>query len=210
MTFLLGFVQSIAVSARAACMMLFSIAATRKLHNDMVKKVFNAPVNTYFDTTPIGRILNKFSKDLNMLENEFCYQTGSFLAMMYMLVYVIVVAVFAVKWIIFLLPIIFLISYIIVRRTAASIRETVRLQSTTKSPLLSHLGETLSGASTIRAYEKTDMFIEQNNKLLNDNILATIVMSATTGWFGIRVDILAFFLMLVLTIICVLSKDFAD
>ncbi len=96
-------------------MILFSWAATKKLHNDMIKHVLNAPVNLYFDTTPIGRILNKFSKDLNMLENEFCYQTGSFLAMMYTLVYVIVVAVFAIKWIIFLLPVIFLISYLLVR-----------------------------------------------------------------------------------------------
>lgn len=130
--------------------------------------------------------------------------------MMYMLVYVIVVAVFAVKWIAFLLPVIFLISYLLVKRTAASIRETVRLQSTTKSPLLSHLGETMSGASTIRAYGKTEIFIEHYHKLLNNNVLATIVMSATTGWFGIKVDIFAFFLMLILSIICVLSKDFAD
>jgi hypothetical protein len=35
-------------------------------------------------------------------------------------------------------------------------------------------------------------------------------MSATTGWFGIKVDILAFVVMIVLSIICVLSKDFAD
>jgi ATP-binding cassette subfamily C (CFTR/MRP) protein 3 len=137
-------------------MMLFSWSATKKLHNDMIKHVLHAPVNLYFDTTPIGRILNKFSKDLNMLENEFGYETGSFLAMIYMLVYVIVVAVFAVKWIAFLLPIILLISYLLVKRTASSIRETVRLQATTKSPLLSHLGETMSGASTIRAYGKTD------------------------------------------------------
>ena len=68
----------------------------------------------------------------------------------------------------------------------------------------------MSGASTIRAYGKSEIFIEHNHKLLNDNILATIVMSATTGWFGIKVDILAFFLMLILSIICVLSKDFAD
>ena len=54
------------------------------------------------------------------------------------------------------MPIILLISYLLVKRTAASIRETVRLYTTTKSPLLSHLGETMSGASTIRAYGKTD------------------------------------------------------
>jgi hypothetical protein len=39
----------------------------------MIKSVSSAPVNLFFDTTPIGRLLNKFSKDLNMLENELGY-----------------------------------------------------------------------------------------------------------------------------------------
>ena len=56
---------------------------TKKLHSDMLAKVFNAPINLYFDVTPIGRILNKFSKDLSGIEREFSWEVGNFLAMIY-------------------------------------------------------------------------------------------------------------------------------
>ncbi len=49
----------------------------------MLSKVFNAPINLYFDVTPIGRILNKFSKDLSGIEREFGWEVGNFLAMAY-------------------------------------------------------------------------------------------------------------------------------
>lgn len=136
----------------------------------MIDRVLRAPVNLYFDTTPIGRILNRFSKDLNTMECGFADQIGGFLAMAYTLLYVIVVAVLAVAWVGVLLPVIFLISYFLVKRTVKPIKETVRVQSTTKSPVLSHLGETISGASTIRAFNKVDEFIKRSHELLNDQV----------------------------------------
>lgn len=39
----------------------------------MMEKVLNAPINLYFDTTPIGRIMNRFSKDLQLIEVMFNY-----------------------------------------------------------------------------------------------------------------------------------------
>jgi ABC-type bacteriocin/lantibiotic exporter with double-glycine peptidase domain len=86
----------------------------------------------------------------------------------YTLIYIIVVAIIAVPWLASVLPVIFIISYCLVWRTIKPFKETVRVQSTTKSPVLSHLGETISGASTIRAFKKTDEFILKNNELLND------------------------------------------
>ena len=53
---------------RATVNQVFSWYATRKLHRHMISKILRAPVNLYFDTTPIGRILNRFSKDLNVME----------------------------------------------------------------------------------------------------------------------------------------------
>jgi len=49
----------------------------------MLYRVLNAPINLYFDVTPIGRILNKFSKDLSGIEREFSWDVGNFLAMIY-------------------------------------------------------------------------------------------------------------------------------
>lgn len=160
--------QCLGIMLRAVVNQMFSWYATRKLHRRMIQKVLHAPVNLYFDTTPIGRILNRFSKDLNSMECGFADQIGGFMAMTYTLLYVIVVAVLAVAWVAFLLPVIFLISFFLVRRTVKPIKETVRVQSTTKSPVLSHLGETISGASTIRAFGKVPEFISKNNALLND------------------------------------------
>ena len=50
--------------------MVYSWKSTKKLHKDMIHAFTRAPVNLFFDCTPIGRILNKFSKDLSELENE--------------------------------------------------------------------------------------------------------------------------------------------
>jgi ABC-type multidrug transport system fused ATPase/permease subunit len=85
---------------------------------------------------------------------------------------IFIVATAAVPYIAVFLVVIMTVSYMIVSRTAVSIKESVRIQSTTKSPLLSYLGETISGASTIRAFNRQEDFMLGNNKYLNDNILA--------------------------------------
>jgi len=46
-----------------------AIKSSRAIHEEMLSKVLNAPVNLYFDVTPIGRILNKFSKDLDVADS---------------------------------------------------------------------------------------------------------------------------------------------
>lgn len=88
------------------------------------------------------------------------------------LIQVFAVAIFAVYWIGIALPFVFLLAFCLVNKVIPSIRETVRLSSTTKSPLLSYFGETISGCTTIRAFDLTEEFILGNNKLLNQNILA--------------------------------------
>lgn len=81
-------------------------------------------------------------------------------------------ATIAVYWVALTLPILIFIAYKLYRHAINSYRETNRIESITKSPLLSYLAETHSGSSTIRAFGKKREFIEQNNKLLNNNILA--------------------------------------
>ena len=62
--------QSFGVGCRSSTLVYFSLGATKKLHGMMLRNIFEAPVNLYFDQTPIGRILNRFSKDLNVLDTQ--------------------------------------------------------------------------------------------------------------------------------------------
>ena len=122
----------------------------------MIERVLNAPVNLYFDTTPIGRILNKFSKDLSSFESGFGWLFGAVYYFIFALLYTITIAVIAVPWVSLILPVIFLISWSIFASSNRAIKETTRLTSTTKSPLISYVSETISGSSTIRAFGKKD------------------------------------------------------
>ena len=80
----------------------------------------------------------------------------------------------------------------------------------TKSPLLSYLSETISGSSTIRAFERSEEFIIGNNVLLNNNILSIQMQTGVQGWFAIRVDMLAIALILIISTVCVLAQGIAS
>ena len=77
---------------------------------------------------------------------------------------IFIVATVAVPYVGLIIIVIMTITYMIVSRTQISIKESVRIQSTTKSPLLSYLGETINGASTIRAFNREDEFIYGHNE----------------------------------------------
>ena len=68
-----AFLQSLFVFLRVYLLQYYSWWATKTLHEDMIKSVMNAPINLYFDVTPIGRILNKFSKDLSVIEMQLAW-----------------------------------------------------------------------------------------------------------------------------------------
>ena len=91
--------------------------AARRLFNDMIKTVANAPVNIYFDVTPVGRILNKFSKDLRTIEMGLAFQLGFFNMVVWQMLQIFIVATIAVPYIALVLVVIGTVSYVIVSRT---------------------------------------------------------------------------------------------
>ena len=93
----------------------------------MITRVVHAPVNLYFDVTPLGRILNKFSKDLNNIETQMGWLMGTMLLNTYALVQVFVVAIYAVSWVGFVIPFILICSWLLVAKSAKAIKETARL-----------------------------------------------------------------------------------
>ena len=74
--------------------------------------------------------------------------------MIYQAAAVIIVATIVVKWVLVLLPFLIYLVVKLYKRTIESIRETARVESNTKSPLLSFMGETFAGSSTIRAFNR--------------------------------------------------------
>ena len=146
--------------------------AGKNMHIDMITNVLNAPINLYFDVTPIGRILNKFSKDLSIIEGDLSYDIGSFFACGYLCISVLIVATIVVNWLLVVIPFILIISIKLYLNSIRSFRECKRVESLTKSPLISFLSESFYGTSTIRTFKRQNQFKIENNKQLNNNIIA--------------------------------------
>lgn len=105
----------------------------------MIEKVGNAPINKYFDITPIGRVLNKFSSDLNDLSGWFGMMYGAELSMFYSLLQVVIIAAVALIWFTLIFPLLILVAFYIYNDVKATIRETSRIEKMTKSPIVSYL-----------------------------------------------------------------------
>lgn len=106
---------------------------------------------TFFDTTPLGRILNRFSSDLSSVDDSLPFTLNILLANAVGLLGLLVVMAAGLPWV--LLPLLPLA--LLYQRTQSFYRHTARelkrLCSLTLSPLYSHFSETLTGLGTIRA-----------------------------------------------------------
>lgn len=148
------------------------------LHDRLLAKVLSLPMS-FFDTQPTGRLLNRFTKDVEStdvsLQSTFSSFTTCFVSV-FMSTFVIAAvtrgAVFAA-----LLPLLF--GYRAIQRYyLATTRELKRLDSVALSPIFSNFGETLGGLATVRAFRRQDGFAQKN---------AALVDGSARVWWPIQV-----------------------
>ena len=125
----------------------------------------------------------------------------------YSIIQVVFISTYAVYQISIIYPIIVIVSFFIMKKSLMSIKETARLNSTSKSPHISFLTESINGVSTIRAFNLGKNFEEENNRLLNNIILATQMQIGVNMWFKLRVDLMVLAFNIVLTTVCVMVRE---
>jgi ABC-type multidrug transport system fused ATPase/permease subunit len=145
---------------------------------------------SFFDTTPLGRIVNRFSKDVYSLDESIPQAFFSFFRTFVAVSSILVVIVSTTPLFgILIIPIAF-IYYFVARYYLATSRELKRLDSVTKSPIYAHFSETLNGVSTIRAYGKVSEFEELNERKLDTNQRAYYPSISSNRWLAIRLEFL--------------------
>ncbi|XP_070559514.1 ATP-binding cassette sub-family C member 9-like isoform X2 [Ptychodera flava] len=171
------------------CQILSAIYAARLLHVDLLRNIIHAPLR-FFDTTPIGRILNRFSNDTQIIDLKLwttwigCLYTAS-LCISAIIVNAIVTPIFLVA----VTPL--LVAYYFVQRYfVATSRELQRLDSITKSPLLSHFSETLGGLPIIRAYRDEKRFRRRLLQAIDTNNVAQLYILNSFRWLTVRLEII--------------------
>lgn len=155
-------VTAAVILATIRAYMFFQVVlrSSESLHDDIVTALLKAPV-LFFDSNPIGRILNRFSKDIGCMDEVL---PKTFLFAVQLVLFVLTAALvplIANAWLAaVVVPIIILYVYI-ARYFMKTSRELKRLESVCRSPVLSHISETLDGLDTIRSRGRQREFADQ-------------------------------------------------
>ncbi|XP_069777327.1 ATP-binding cassette sub-family C member 8-like isoform X2 [Narcine bancroftii] len=161
--------------------------ASRHLFVNMLHNV-TAPPLRFFETTPVGRILNRFSSDFKTIDDQIPMNLERLMAHIMLCLSAIVINVIVTPF--FLLPIIplLVLYYFFQMVFRVSARELQRLDSITKSPVFAHFSETLGGLTTIRAYKLQDKFLQQMLEKIDCNTVAFLYLNTMNRWLAIRLD----------------------
>ncbi|NXS45357.1 MRP7 protein, partial [Balaeniceps rex] len=166
-----------------------TIRAATVIHNRLLQRALKATV-TFFDTTPTGRILNRFSSDLYCVDDSLPFILNIFLANMYGLLGMLVIITYGLPWIgLVLLPLAALY-FSIQRYYRRTSRELKRLYSITLSPIYTHFSETLSGLGSIRAMRATQRFELENQLHLEQNQRCLFASNTAMQWLDIRLQMI--------------------
>ncbi|XP_058410287.1 ATP-binding cassette sub-family C member 10 isoform X3 [Diceros bicornis minor] len=182
-------VNSLCTLLRAVLFAAGTLRAATTLHRRLLHRVLLAPV-TFFDSTPTGRVLNRFSSDVACADDSLPFVLNSLLANAAGLLGLLAVLGSGLPWLLLLLPLLSIIYYRVQRHYRASSRELRRLGSLTLSPLYSHLADTLAGLPVLRATRATYRFEEENQRLLELNQRCQFAASATMQWLDIRLQLM--------------------
>lgn len=148
------------------CFYVTTLKASENLHDELTKAVIRAPI-LFFDTNPVGRILNRFSKDIGNLDDRLpAIFLFSVELCLYFISATILSAVTNVWLFITCVPLTMLFVYL-TKYYLKSSRELRRLEAVTCSPVYSLIADTVAGLEVIRSTEMEDEFLQRFYKLVN-------------------------------------------
>ncbi|KAH7156326.1 P-loop containing nucleoside triphosphate hydrolase protein [Dactylonectria macrodidyma] len=183
---------------------LLALKASRALFNKMLFTVLHAPLR-WLDTVPVGRILNRFTSDFNIIDSRISLDITLFFANLLALVGVCVAAFFASGYVIPLAIALLGAGMLIAKAYLHGARPLKRLESNAKSPVFELFNAALAGVSTIRGFQKTRVYVERMYSNLDSWDVITSYMWLVNRWMGFRMALVGTLFSTIVGIIVILS-----
>ncbi|KAL2830906.1 hypothetical protein BDW59DRAFT_140932 [Aspergillus cavernicola] len=201
---LLGVSYLLISAMREAVLFWGSLHASHGIHKRLLNTVMHAKFR-FFDSTPLGQLMNRFSKDIEAIDQEVApVAIGMLHSLASVIMIVILISAITPGFLIaavFIAMVYFALGAIYLNAS----RDMKRLESVQRSPLYQQFGETLNGIVTIRAYGDGPRFLVDNHQRINAYNRPHIYLWASNRWLACRVDIIGA-LVSFLTAVFILSN----
>ncbi|OBA19157.1 hypothetical protein METBIDRAFT_33368 [Metschnikowia bicuspidata var. bicuspidata NRRL YB-4993] len=182
----------------ASAYIIWTFSAVRSsmyFHDKMANSVLRSPM-AFFDTTPIGRILNRFSDDISVLDQQVLWSLTMFVSFLIECFTRLAIVVFNLPFmLVVIVCLLFLYNHFRNKFMPAS-RELKRLKSALRSPVFSHLQESINGVETIRAYNEDERFIHSNRIKVDNVTKIDWTIQGCNRWLSMRLQFIAALIVL--------------
>ncbi|KAK2809202.1 hypothetical protein FQN50_004038 [Emmonsiellopsis sp. PD_5] len=173
---------------RYGLFLLAALQASRNLFQKLTFAVLRAPLR-WLDTVPVGRILNRFTADFNMIDSQLGYAFSMVLYNVLQVLGIIVAGLLVSPTLIVFAVILLGISLYLAQYYLAGAREIKRLESNAKSPIYEQFGSALNGLGTIRAFGKGQVYIERMFAKIDRHAQAYWHLWLFNRWLGFRMTV---------------------
>ncbi|KAG0282510.1 Multidrug resistance-associated protein 1 [Linnemannia gamsii] len=182
------------------------IRTSRQLHDRLADKVLRLPMS-FFDTTPVGRIVNRFSTDMDNLDSELPNNVTDVYYFLTIVLGTVIVISFNLPIFLALVPFLLFFYFWVQVYYMRTSRALKRIHMISKSPLYQHFAETLAGVSTIRAMRCHPRFSADNAKKSDKSANAYWAYITANRWLSVRLEFLGAVVVLATAFLCVWKMD---
>lgn len=205
----IGAAYSILATFRVFLSFFAGINASNNIFKQVLTTILRAKLR-FFDKTPLGRIMNRFSKDIESVDQELTpFAEGAFACLVTCVSVLILITVITPGFLFFAFIITYFY-YLVGTFYLALSRELKRFDSITKSPIHQHFSESLTGVATIRAYGVETRFMKQNLAAIDNNNRPFFYMWVANRWLSLRIDTVGSLVMLFAGVFVILSVGKID
>ncbi|CAG9785699.1 unnamed protein product [Diatraea saccharalis] len=181
------------------------VKAATRIHRLLLKSIIKAKVK-FFDVTPLGRILNRFSSDTYTVDDSLPFILNILLAQFFSLIGAVAVTVYGLPWLLAAVLPLTVIYYRLQRRYRTTSRQLRRLQSVTLSPVYTHFSDTLDGLTTIRAMGANSRWSDIGDEYVEAWQRAALCSAAASQWLALRLQASSGCVVAVAALLAVLQR----
>ena len=169
---------------------------SRKLSYLMTFRLMHASINNFFDRVPMGRILNRFIRDLNEVDWNLSYASGYFIQLLYVCITDFSASVYSSSYFMIIFIVVYMVASMRIQRRYMNLyREVVRLKSICSSPMIQAFSDCLNGATIIRTHDRQEFTLNSYYTYLDEFQKNCVIADGLSRWFILRLMILSILIL---------------